>query len=103
MAKEGKYVGLSTKEIAVRERSAHLSTSANAGSMATVGITAPKAKSKYEVKYEMQLMGPVPQAGRAKSARPQGAVRAAGGVGGVTFSAVQVVVPRPGNPLQCAQ
>jgi hypothetical protein len=47
------------------------------------------------VSEELQVMGPIPQAGRVKSARPQGAVRPTGGVGEVTFLAVLAVERTP--------
>ena len=96
MQRVERYAGLLIKQDVSKAKSAHSSTSArDVGNMATEGQTAQRTKSENVVRNDLHVMGPIPQAGRAKSARPQGAVRAAGGVGEVTFSAVQAVERAP--------
>jgi hypothetical protein len=65
------------------------------GNTVTGNPTAKRIRSEKLVSEELQVMGPIPQAGRVKSARPQGAVRPAGGVGEVTFLAGPVVGRAP--------
>ena len=90
-AKGGKHATPLTKGDVLEVKGANLNINANVENMVIANTTAPRIKSENPLKNETHLMGPVPQADRAKSARPQGAVRTAGGVGEVTLPAVQVV------------
>ena len=91
-----RYAGPLIKRDVSRERIALLSTNVRiVGSTVTGNQTAKRIRSEKLVSEDLQAMGPIPQAGRAKSARPQGAVRPAGGVGEVTFLAVPAVERAP--------
>jgi hypothetical protein len=91
MQKGGKHATPLTKGDVLEVKGASLNINVNAENMVTANTAVQKIKSENPLENETQLMGPVPQADRAKSARPQGAVRTTGGVGEVTLPAVEVV------------